>query len=270
MEAETERRMRTEKRVIRLFFGFLATLFLCPALADDKASSGKPAPAPLPFSWRSTYAEALEAALRRSRPLLVYCPPVIASKEPAVMTFASKALGVPPLAEGVRVGPDEILEILERFKVREVPALLLVDRRENVLLRWEGQIPPNCWTALGGAIRRMSRKEDEDAKCLREARKLEASGDLEGAYRKAAPFLASPQTSPENLKEAEEVERSLLSALRLELLRSLAAEGLLSDSIIKAKLESLRSSTSHAAFRSSVEDEIRRLEQGTIGGRPTR
>jgi hypothetical protein len=171
------------------------------------------------------------------------------------------------MAEGVRVGAGEILEVLERFKVRELPALLLLDRRENVLLRWEGGIPLNCWSALEGAIRRLDRKDEEDARSLRDARKLEASGDLEGAYRKAAPFLASERTSPENLQEAGEVERSLLSARRRDLLRLLAEEGILPDSTVAAKLESLRAVTSHPGFRAAVADEIRRLERGAIGGK---
>ena len=123
---------------------------------------------------------------------------------------------------------------------------------------------------MNAAIRRLDRKDEEDSKTVREARQLQASGDLEGAYRKASPLLVSERTSPENLKEAEEVERALLAPRQPELFGVLAKEGLVPDETLRTELEKLRSGTSHPGFRASVDGELYRLARGTLGGKVVR
>jgi hypothetical protein len=65
-----------------------------------------------PFAWQATYAEALQAARERSRPVVLYFPPVRDADEPSVVARLPKLFGVPPVVEGVRVGADEILQLL--------------------------------------------------------------------------------------------------------------------------------------------------------------
>src|SRR5262245_177363 len=152
--------------------GLLAAAFLTAAAPGEE-------PKARPFAWKSTYAEGRAAAEGRGRPLLLYFPPIDTAKEPRAIALAPRALGVPPFAEGTRVGAGEILELMKRFEVKQVPALLLLDRRENVIQRWEGEgkVPANAWAVLEALVRRLEKRDEDDLKTLREARGLAAGGD---------------------------------------------------------------------------------------------
>lgn len=218
------------------------------------------------FQWREAYAEAFERALERGRPLLVYFPPVGGGPDPAPIAGAARALGSPPAAEGVRVGAREVAELARRFEVRKVPCVLFLDRRENVLAKWEGSVPADLWLDAGQVLADLRRRDSAFLRRADEALRKAEAGDLEGGYRTAAEILRSPRAPPEALRRAQEVERRLARRVRAEMLEILAAEGLRADAELRPRLERLRASTRHPGLREEIEREISRLERAKIAG----
>jgi len=233
-------------------------LLLLPVGAEEEA-------APSPFSWRAGYAEGLAAALEARRPLLVYFPPIEAADEPRWIALAPRALGVPPMAEGARVGSADIADLVNRFEVKKVPALLLLDRRENVVLKWEEKFPREIWSAVEAAVRRIVKKDEEDAKVLRDGQSLEATGDLDGAYRKVAPLIGSTKTAPDTLSGARRIEARYGAEMRRTMLRVLGKEGLVPEAKLIRELETLAGTNAHAGARREIEREIARLRETAPG-----
>ena len=220
-----------------------------------------------PFEWRDSYSEGLSAAREARRPLLVYFPPVSTEGEPSAMRGAARALGAPPLVEGVRVGAAEVRALLDRFEVKRIPCLILLDRRENVVARWEGPLPGDLWTSLKAILRKMERRDREMEKEALEALGSARDGNAETAYRKVAPILASPVASPEAIAAAREVEAILVRRVWGRLLEILAREGIRADADVLADLEALRAGTGHGGLRKEIGREILRLRRGTVAGR---
>lgn len=242
--------------------------FLLAVLAGAaRASEREPlrAPAEL-FEWRESYAEAFERALERGRPLLVYFPPLGGGADPAPISGAARALGSPPAAEGVRVGARDVADLARRFGVRKVPCVLFLDRRENVLARWEGSVPADFWLGVGQVLADLRRRDSGFLRRADEALRKAEAGDLEGGYRTAAEILRSSRAPPEAVERAAEVERRLARRVRGEMLEILAAEGLREDAELRARLEKLRASTRHLGLREEIEREISRLERAKIAG----
>jgi hypothetical protein len=227
-------------------------------LSDEAAAS---------FRWSSTYAEGRDAALRASRPLIIYLPPARSSEEPPIIRKLPQLAGSPPLVVGVRASADEVLGFLERFKLKKLPALVLLDRRENVIAGWEGGLPADLWSKLQAAVRRIDKRDEDDARTLAEARRASAQGQLDAAYRKVAPLLDSQRTAPDTLEGARKIEESLLAALRASELRILAGEGLRPGDELRKELEALRATTAHAAFQSELAREIAKLKSSSVGAR---
>jgi hypothetical protein len=165
------------------------------------------------------------------------------------------------------VGPGEVLELLKRFEVKEVPALLVLDRRETVVHRWEGEgkIPAGVWAAVEALVRRLDKREEEDQKALREGQALASAGDAEGAYRKVAALMESERTSPEVLAGARDLEKALAARLRRALLETLGREGIDRDEKVVRELEELAASTAHRRARLEIEAETARLRARKIG-----
>lgn len=245
--------------------GCLALALHLPALSfcELGAAEGDAAP----FSWRSTYAEALSAALDRKKPLLVYFPPIEAAQEPRFLALAQRALGTPPAAEGARIGSADIEDLVKRFGVKHVPALLLIDRRENVLLRWEERFPKEPWKDIDLMMRRLAKKEEEDARVLREGQALEEAGDLEGAYRKVLPLVESIRTAPDTLAPAKRIESRYAADVRRRMLAILGKEGLVPEAQLAAELDLLRGASAHAGTRREIEKETARLRETVPGAR---
>lgn len=212
-----------------------------------------------PFVWRSTYRAALDAALKARRPLLVYLPPGDGGDGPQAVETLPARLAAPALLEGVRASADEVLELMERFRVKKLPAVVLLDRRERVVAGWEGGIPADLPQRLVAAVRKIAEREEKDLKLFREVRKIAETGNFEGAYQKAVPLLEGEATVPEVLAALRRLEARLLETLLDRALVILAGEGLRPEADLVRELESLRGTTSHAGFRRSVDREIARL-----------
>ena len=227
-------------------------------MSEEEAASS-------PFSWRPGYADGLAAAIETRRPLLVYFPPIEAADEPRFLALAPRALGVPPLAEGARIGSADIADLVRRFEVKKVPALLLLDRRENVVLKWEEKFPRDPWSAVEAAVRRIVKKDEEDAKVLRDGQSLEATGDFEGAYRKVAPLIGSRKTAPDTLSASRKIESRYGAEMRRRMLRVLGKEGLVPETKLIRELEVLGAANAHPGARREIEREIARLRETTPG-----
>lgn len=214
-----------------------------------------------PFAWKATYAEALQAARERSRPVVLYFPPVRDADEPSVVARLPKLFGVPPAVEGVRVGADEILQLMERFGVKKVPALVLIDLRENVLSGWQDGLAVPYLSRLLSAIRQFHKREAQDVARIRDARRLSERGELDVAYRRIVALLVSKHTSPGTLAVARRIEKLVLEEFERALYRVLAREGLLPDPELRAALKKLRSRLSHPEFQKMVDRELSRLKR---------
>ncbi len=211
------------------------------------------------FVWRTRYADGLRAAVENRRHFLVYLPPAGLQDEPASVVRLPQNLGVPPILEGVRVTSEEVLDLMKQLRVKKLPALVLLDRRENILAGWEDGVPADVLQRLLSALRKIDERDARDARVAQEARKSAVAGRLEDAYKRVLPLLESPLTSPENLQEAQLTEAELLQALRRSALRVLAQEGLRPDAGVIRSLEALRASTSHPGIQHAMDREILRL-----------
>lgn len=171
------------------------------------------------------------------------------------------------MMEGVRVGAGDVEALLERLDIQKVPAIVLLDRRENILYRQQGGVAANLWRIVKAVVQRQARRDDELRATIREAREIAEEGRIEEAYRRVAPLLSAKTTPPELQAEARAVEELLAGSLRRRMLRILAAEGLRSDREIGDALEVLQGATRHPGVRREVAREIERLRRGTIGAR---
>ena len=214
-----------------------------------------------PFAWSATYGEALQAARERSRPIVLYFPPVRDSDEPPFVAGLPKLFSLSPAVEGVRVGADELLQLMERFRIKKVPALVLIDLRENVLSGWQDGLAMSYLSTLMSAIRKFYRRESQDVVSIRDARRLARQGDLAGAYRCVASLLVSKHTSPGNLVAARRIEKSVLEEFERTLYAVLAWERLAPAPELRAVLKELRSRLSHPDFQRRVDREVLRLKR---------
>lgn len=242
-------------------------LFILFFLPLANLAEGEGEKAPPAFSWHSGYAEALAEARARAWPLLVYFPPARDEDQPRALTRLPQQLGRPAGVVGLRVGADDILELKARFRVSRLPAVVLVDRRENPVAGWEGGIAPNLGTLVRDAVKKLARKEDEELKSALLAKRLTAGDQVEAAWKLIAPLLTSSQTSPEALLEARQVEEAMARTFQQALMRALAAEGLRPEGVVLAGLKELRKRTVPPALQAEVEAEIRRLEETAVGAR---
>lgn len=205
--------------------------------------------------------------MRGSRPLCIYFPPLGNDPDPPAILQMPRLTGIPPVIEGVRVGADEVIELKSRFRVKDVPAVLLLDRAEAVVCGWQGSIPSNLWALLQVHLRRLERRDREDAKQAGEAARLLEAGSLEAAYRAAAPLAGSPRVLPSTRELARGIERKCIAAGEAELYRILAGEGLAADSVLRASLEKLRIRTPHLPLRERAAREVLRLAETRPAGR---
>ncbi|HVR74652.1 MAG TPA: hypothetical protein VMT52_09980 [Planctomycetota bacterium] len=175
--------------------------------------------------------------------------------------------GIPPVMEGVRVGADEVIELKSRFRVKEVPAVLLLDRAGAVVCGWQGSIPSNLWALLQAHFRRLERLDREFEKQAGEAARFLEAGSFEAAYRAAAPLAGSPRVLPSTRELAREIERKCIAAGDAQLYRILAREGLAADSVVRASLEKLRNRTPHPPLRERAAREALRLAETRPAGK---
>ncbi len=104
------------------------------------------------FSWKSRYSEALKQACQRQLLLVVYFRPVIAV-EPRALFFARKTANLERIVAGVRVEAAEVVELRKRFAVKQFPAVVVLDCRENVLMHWHENIPADLWKRVATMFR---------------------------------------------------------------------------------------------------------------------
>lgn len=165
------------------------------------------------------------------------------------------------------MGSDEVESLARKFRVRVTPCLVLVDRRENVVFRWDATAPRSFWQTLDRVVARLDKAESLLRKKADDALRLCEAGDREGAYRAVAGLLGSRSTPPDVMDDARTVEARLLEALRLEVVRILARDGISPATAVIADLERLRASTAHPGMRAEIEAEVARLRTTRIGAR---
>jgi hypothetical protein len=218
------------------------------------------------FSWEPSYEKALEQALVRRRPVILFFPPASAS-EPATTAAVAPVLGSPLRAQGALAGAAEVESLVARFAIKELPAVLIVDRRQNVVARWEGRLPANLWSLVKQSLGLLARLEAEATREAGEGARLYQAGKPGPAYRKVAAVLASTRAPPEALEIAAEVERRLIADGESALIRVLAAEGLVEERVLRSRIAALRSAHPHPATAIIIEREMELLKRSAPGGK---
>ncbi len=218
------------------------------------------------FSWKSRYSEALKQACQRQLLLVVYFRPVIAV-EPRALFFARKTANLERIVAGVRVAAAEVVELRKRFAVKQFPAVVVLDCRENVLMHWQEKIPADLWKRVATMFRSQREEKAKEEKVLRAAQKLFDSGQPNLAYRKLRPLLRSGKTASRVLDAARELEMSMIEAGEERILLALAGEGLIPDKQMAARLRRVFSGPVPPRLEAVLNRELRRLRTTTIGGR---
>lgn len=244
-----------------------AFVLLSVPLGTQALAGGQTAP-PV-FSWKSRYADALEAARKQQLLVAVYFRPVLGS-EPRPLRLASKTKNLGRLVSGVRVGAAEVLELKERFQVERFPALVVLDERERVLMHWQEPIPPDVWARVARRFRQLEERRARQEKDLAEARTLFDTGQPGLAYKRLRPILRSGRTARRVFSAAKDLEAHMIEAGEERLLLVVAADGLIPDAQLVERLRALVYEPMPPRLKETLDHELRRLETTTIGGRAER
>ena len=208
--------------------------------------------------WLSRYAEGLAAARAHGAPFLVYFPPTGSSSDPSVIARADPAsLGLPI----VRIGTEEVAERMTALGVGRVPALLVVDRRENVIARFEGSIGAAVWRSVDAVRRRMARRRSDELKAAGRAVELLEDGRVESALDRVRPLLEDRLTSPEAFEIARRVHGEVAEREENEMLRALAAEGLVPARELERRLRELRERVLLDETRARIDRELTAIRE---------
>lgn len=245
---------------------FLAAVFLLTGPPLSPQHSVEEQSAPAVFSWKPRYAEALEAARRHDLLVAVYFRPV-SGEEPLPLQRAPKTKDLGQLVSGALVGPAEVLELKERFAVSQLPALVILDTRETVLMHWEESIPADVWARVARTARRLEERRESEEKDLEAACELFDAGRADLAYRRLSPLLRSRRTASRVLRAAEALEARMVEAGEARILAVLAAEGLVPEDRLRQSLRDLFAEPLPPRLKEARDRELRRLETTTIGGR---
>jgi hypothetical protein len=216
--------------------------------------------------WYESYVAALQSARRAGRPLLVYFPPI--AGQASGHSFARVAAAVRPPLESVllRVSSAEVAGLMDALVVKKLPALVVVDARESVRARWSGDTAPGL-TDLNEVLRKLKKEESAALRVARAARGLLDDGKLRAAYRRAQRLLRDPRTPLRALEEARGVEKEVRRVQEAEVLAVLAAEGLVDDSLLRRRLEKLRTARLHPRVAELVKGQLELLTGTSRGGR---
>lgn len=228
---------------------------------------GQTTTAPRRFEWLASFAAAREVQAESGRPILLYFPAVGGRGDLAIVEALPPHLGRPPLVEGARVSADEVLDLSRRFRLKKLPALVLIDRAGRSIAGWEGGAPADLLERIQSAVRKLDEADARELKVVEEAEELARGGQVEGAYLKAVPSLANNAVAPGILARVRAIEGRYLDELWGQAFRILAGEGLKPDAELLDSLKVLRTAGSHLAFQAAMAREISRLESSSIGAR---
>lgn len=219
--------------------------------------------------WAADGGSALEAAPKGLRLVVLHFPaPVADASEPDLAD-----LKIPEALHSrlifARVRADEVRELRDRFKVDELPALVLLDPYAAPLWRWTRTWAPRAV---------VSKLQEADRRLARMLERLDQkAGDAEAAWE-AARVGEAIRGAREVLDEVRgdypQVRRArkLLGAVRAraqdELLELLGNEGIASDRDLLAGLERLRERFRGLdGFERRLDREKMRLRDRSVGGK---
>jgi hypothetical protein len=217
--------------------------------------------------WVFTLEEAREAAAFDGKHILVLFPsPRPADLPPSVVdgTAVRRAGEKLHLA---RIRATDLEEALQLFAPKKFPALVLLDGAGGAAERWEGTFPPDLWSLVERADKRVRSIEEDLSRALAEGRNALARKDwiaALAAVRKVRTF-ASPD-HPQVLAAAA-VEESVLRSASEGLSEVLGGDGILPDAQLLMALGRLRSLFPHPAFLSLVDREVARVRGLAVSGK---
>jgi hypothetical protein len=239
---------------------------LLPALP---ASFGaEKAPAPAVDAWDETLAGALSLAAEDGLPILLYFPPARPSetppavRDPGALRKAARELHL------ARARSEEVKDLLARFHLNRVPALVLLDRKGGAVDRWETALTQAVWTQVGKAVRRLREAEGEASRASAEAEGRLAGGNYAAALAAAARARARAREGYPELETAAKVEAAVLERSGIEITKALAAEGLVSDRKLAENLREIRERIPHPRVSARIDRELERIRARSIGGKP--
>ncbi len=218
------------------------------------------------WEWQTELETALELARDEDRLVFVYFRPASGSGSPAI-TRGPRLAELRARVVGLRVSAAEVVALRERLGIATLPAVALLDARENVAWKREGSLAvKSLWTRVRKTDAIYRRRRDEDRTTIERARETFSRGALVDAFGAIRPFLESTHAAPSVLDLATDLEAAIAVAAKTELRVALAAEGLISDSeLIDRVGGALGEALPRAALRFR-ESEIARIRGGTLGG----
>ena len=109
---------------------FVMLIFFCPVyIYPEDVSTNE--------FWDNSFDQAVESGKREERWILVYFPSALDENDPSQVR---KFLPSGPLASrilGARVRATEVQQLIQKFKIKNLPALVLFDPFANAHHNWE-------------------------------------------------------------------------------------------------------------------------------------
>ncbi len=165
-----------------------------------------------------------------------------------------------------RVRAADLPALLERFQVKRVPAVLLLDRHGGTWERWEPAIPTDLWAQVDRSSVRLKTLEEEVARSLAASRAALERKDYAGALAGARKVKARARPGSSEPDAASAVEADVLARAGEEIRRALAGEGITSDQEILADFKRLRGSFPQPEVQSLIDRETARIRSRPVGG----
>ena len=215
--------------------------------------------------WSATLEDARAKSIEDGRPVLLLFPPI----RPGVYRPLQDTAGVLQSMDRLhpaRARGEEAASLLERYGLRDLPALVLLDRHGGVVERWQGLLPLDLWPQVERDVKRLRKEEEELAGAVREARAALRREDYAALVTSLRQAARSPRAGYPEREEAARLELELLGRASAALRRTLGQEGLVSDARLAEKLTLVRERFPHRAVEERIARELKRLQERRVGG----
>jgi hypothetical protein len=216
--------------------------------------------------WDGTLAEARALSDQDGLPVLLLFPAAGKADPPRPLADGPATRAARGRFHPARVRSGEVEELLSRFQVAKLPAVALLDRHGGLVERWEGATPPDLWSQIDRAARRLKGAEESLSQALRDSRAALEREDFAAALGAAREVRARSRPGYSEPEAAAAVESAVLLRAERELKKVLAAEGIAADSKLEAELARFRDRFPHPAVKGRVERELERIRSRTVGG----
>jgi len=219
-----------------------------------------------PDPWDSLLEEALRQAAEDGRPIILYLPPSRPSEVPPAILDAAAVRKAAERFHLARARAADLEVSPERFRVKKVPALVLLDRGGAVVETWEGRLPADIWVKVDRAARNLKATEEDTVKLLADSRAAAELGDFAAALAGTRRISILGRSGSSEVAGAWELEKALVARGREEVIRTLSREGIVSDREVLAGLLRIRTLFPHVVIQRLVDREVSRIHARPLAG----